>query len=69
MPIETPAEACDAFRLEISELRRALETQLNDAESKVTFTPAYAINVACTIATPDTVTMTVSLTYQFRQSA
>lgn len=65
MPIDTPAKACDAFRLALAELRTNLETQIAQdgvLDAKAT----YSINVTKGSSDDDTVRMMVQLTYEFR---
>lgn len=68
MPVETNAAACDAFRLEIAHMRKALEAQLNDPGSKVDYVPAFSIQVNSSLSSPNQIVMTASITYQFTQS-
>lgn len=63
--LDTPAKACDAYRLELSQLRRNLETRIAE-DGVLDAIPTYNITVNKPTNTDDTVTMTVSLTYQFK---
>lgn len=66
--ITTNAQACDAVRQELAEMRTELETRLVAAREHVTYVVGYDIKVNSSISQPNQTTMTVSLSYQFTQS-
>ena len=68
MPIDTPAKACDAYRVALAELRTKLETEI--AEDGVLDAKAtYSINVTKGSNDNEMIRMMVQLTYEFSSAS